>query len=104
MDAGDAMAAAGELNTKFHNILYCRAARPHTADLVSTLSKVANRYVRMHIMLSSGFKKAPHEHSELLALCRLGKVKPACDFLKKHILGAKNDVKNLLIKIESEQA
>tara|TARA_R110002167_G_scaffold212209_1_gene416833 strand:- start:236 stop:913 length:678 start_codon:yes stop_codon:yes gene_type:complete len=104
VEAGDSMATTGELNTQFHNMLYCRANRPHTADLVSTLNKVSNRYVRMHIMLSSGFKRAPFEHGELLSLCRQGKIKPACDFLKKHILGAKDDVKNLLIKMENEQA
>lgn len=103
LDAGDTIDAAGALNSQFHEKLYSKADRPQTAELVKALSKSSERYVRMHILLAGGIETAPHEHREILALCRKGKVKPACDYLKKHILGAKDDIKALLIKMEAEQ-
>ena len=103
MEAGDTTAATGQLNRQFHDKLYCRSNRPQTSDLVNAMSKNLERYVRMHILLAGGIETAPHEHRELLALCEAKKVKPACDYLKKHILGAKNDIKALLLKMEDEQ-
>ena len=102
MDAGDAMSASGELNTRFHNILYSQANRPQTAEMVSTLSKSSSRYVRMHILLAGGLNTAKSEHRELLSLARDGDTKKACEFLRRHILSAKEDIKELLLKVEAE--
>lgn len=102
MEAGDAMAATGELNIHFHNALYAGANRPQTSEMVNTLNKASSRYVRMHIMLAGGIDTAPDEHRKLLELCQQGKTKQACDFLKKHILGAKDDIKLLLLKQEKD--
>jgi len=103
IDAGDTKAATGELNRQFHDKLYSKAKRPQTAELVKSLGKSSERYVRMHILLAGGIDTAPHEHREILALCQSAKIKPACDYLKKHILGAKEDIKTLLLKMEAEQ-
>ena len=102
MDAGDAMSASGEMNTRFHTILYSQAKRPQTAEMVSTLNKSSSRYVRMHILLAGGISTAKSEHRELLELSRSGDTKKACDFLRKHILSAKEDIKDLLLKVEAE--
>ena len=102
MDAGDAMSASGELNTRFHNILYSQANRSQTAEMVSTLSKSSSRYVRMHILLAGGLNTAKSEHRELLSLAREGDTNKACDFLRRHILSAKEDIKDLLLKVEAE--
>lgn len=103
MAEGDAMIATGELNTLFHDKLYCRADRPQTAEIVINLNQSCGRYVRMHILLAGGIETAPHEHRELLDLARLGNTKKACEALKKHILGAKDDIKMLLMKMEKEK-
>lgn len=100
MAQGDTMNATGKLNTLFHNKLYSRAQRPQTAELVATLNQSCNRYVHMHILLAGGIDTAPNEHRELLELAAEGKVKKACDALTKHILGAKDDIKALLMKTE----
>ncbi|MBN7819754.1 GntR family transcriptional regulator [Bowmanella yangjiangensis] len=102
MDNGNSHLATGNLNTRFHAKLYCRAQRPQTEELVSMLNKNSERYVRMHIMLAGGLKTAPDEHKELLALCQAGDSKKACNFLKKHIISAKDDIKALLLKMEAK--
>ncbi|PHI37602.1 GntR family transcriptional regulator [Pseudoalteromonas sp. GCY] len=101
--AGDTQLATGKLNAEFHSKLYSKAQRPQTRELVDVYSKNSERYVRMHILLAGGIKTAPEEHRQLLELCRDKNTKGACDFLKKHITGAKDDIKTLLLKLESEQ-
>ncbi|NKC18522.1 MULTISPECIES: GntR family transcriptional regulator [Pseudoalteromonas] len=103
MAAGDTQLATGKLNAEFHSKLYSKAQRPQTRELVDVYSKNSERYVRMHILLAGGIKTAPEEHRQLLELCRDKNTKGACDFLKKHIIGAKDDIKALLLKLESEQ-
>ncbi|NSY32810.1 GntR family transcriptional regulator [Pseudoalteromonas sp. JC28] len=103
MAAGDTQLATGKLNAEFHSKLYSKAQRPQTRELVDVYSKNSERYVRMHILLAGGIKTAPDEHRQLLELCRDKNTKGACDFLKKHITGAKDDIKALLLKLESEQ-
>ncbi|MCG9770539.1 GntR family transcriptional regulator [Pseudoalteromonas piscicida] len=103
MAAGDTQLATGKLNAEFHSKLYSKAQRPQTRELVDVYSKNSERYVRMHILLAGGIKTAPEEHRQLLELCRDKNTKVACDFLKKHITGAKDDIKALLLKLESEQ-
>lgn len=103
MSAGDTQLATGKLNAEFHSKLYSKAQRPQTRELVDVYSKNSERYVRMHILLAGGIKTAPEEHRQLLELCRDKNTKGACDFLKKHITGAKDDIKALLLKLESEQ-
>lgn len=88
--------AQGELNYRFHNILYCRANRPHTAELADALIKNSLRYVRMHLLLAGGENTAQDEHKALLKLCVDKNIPKAQAFLKAHILNAKEDIKQLL--------
>ncbi|TDF39213.1 GntR family transcriptional regulator [Alteromonadaceae bacterium M269] len=99
---GNELAASGELNTIFHNALYAAADRPQTAEIVSILNKNSSRYVQVHLLLAGGIATAPDEHGKLLELCRNREIEPACEYLKKHILSAKVDLKSLLLKLETE--
>ncbi|GAA6151211.1 GntR family transcriptional regulator [Pseudoteredinibacter isoporae] len=92
---------SGELNLDFHQHLYQKAKRPQTQEMVRTLNKSADRYVRMHLMLAGGFTTAAQEHRKILELCRAGKRAEACEFLQQHILNAKEDIKALLLKMEA---
>lgn len=103
VEKGDTMSASGELNTLFHNKLYCKANRPQTAEIVATLNQSCSRYVRMHILLAGGIKTAPNEHREMLELAKAGETKKACTALKRHIIKAKDDIKALLMKMEMEK-
>ena len=102
MAAGDTQAATGHLNSAFHAKLYSRAQRPQTRELVEQFSKNSERYVRMHILLAGGLDTAPEEHRELLKLCREQRVDDACAFLYRHISGAKDDIKELLLTMEAQ--
>ncbi len=90
----------GELNYRFHTILYSKAERPQTAELADTLIKNSLRYVRIHLMLAGGEGSAQTEHKALLELCRNGDKKRAASHLKKHIVKAKDDIKKLLASNE----
>ncbi len=51
----------------------------------------------MHLLLAGGIKKAGPEHRQLIDFCKSGNVESACQLLKQHILGAKEEIKELLI-------
>lgn len=82
-------AAIGVLNEAFHDQLYRGAALDLTADIVRTLNKKAQRYVRIHITHAGGYKTAQAEHHELLGLVKLGNKEGAVNFLRKHLEAAK---------------
>ncbi|REL25928.1 GntR family transcriptional regulator [Thalassotalea euphylliae] len=89
-----------QLNSDYHNCLYSAAQRPQTQDLVDTLNKNADRYIRMHLLWAGGISKAESEHNDLLRLCQLRKVDEAVDLLKQHILGSRDEIKAFLIARE----
>jgi len=90
-----------KLNSDYHNCLYSGAERPQTQDLVSTLNKNADRYIRMHLLWAGGISKAESEHNEILALCKARDVEKAVALLKQHILGSRDEIKAFLNERES---
>ncbi|AFU97971.1 GntR family transcriptional regulator [Simiduia agarivorans] len=83
------------LNTSFHMGLY-KVDRPQTRELVENLNKNADRYIRMHLLLAGGIKKAGGEHRDILDACKKRDIAKACGLLTDHILGAKDEIKALL--------
>lgn len=90
-----------ELNSKYHNFLYAGANRPQTQDLVNTLNKNADRYIRMHLLWAGGISKAESEHNELLEKCKARDIEGACAVLKQHILGSRDEIKDFLREREA---
>lgn len=90
-----------ELNSNFHNALYSAAKRPQTQDLVNTLNKNAERYIRMHLLWAGGISKAGPEHNQLLAFCRTGDIDQAVAVLKRHILSSRDAIKAFLQQREA---
>jgi DNA-binding GntR family transcriptional regulator len=90
-----------ELNSSYHNCLYSGAGRPQTQDLVNTLNKNADRYIRMHLLWAGGISKAESEHNEILTLCKARDVEKAVALLKQHILGSRDEIKAFLNERES---
>ena len=76
--------------------MYSGAHRPQTQDLVHTLNKNADRYIRMHLLWAGGISKAESEHESLLAYCRSGDTEQAVAILKQHILGSRDEIKAFL--------
>lgn len=87
------------LNTQYHLTLYRAAERPLTFDLVQHLMTTADRYIRVHLMLAGGVEKADPEHSQLLKLCQAGDIEAACTLLSQHILGAADEVKSIVARL-----
>lgn len=90
-----------ELNSNYHNCLYSGANRPQTQDLVNTLNKNADRYIRMHLLWAGGISKAESEHNDLLSYCKARDVEKAVAMLKQHILGSRDEIKEFLDERES---
>ena len=95
-NANDHDAALGEMNYRFHNILYSRANRPHTLELADMLIKNSLRFVRMHLTLAGGDERSQDEHLHLFKLCEDKDIDKACTFLQQHILSAKHDIIDLI--------
>ncbi|GHE86676.1 GntR family transcriptional regulator [Thalassotalea profundi] len=91
------------LNSNYHNCLYSGAQRPQTQDLVNTLNKNSDRYIRMHLLWAGGISKAESEHNDLLAFCKAKDVDNAVALLKKHILGSRDEIKAFLVKRENNK-
>ncbi|REL30372.1 GntR family transcriptional regulator [Thalassotalea euphylliae] len=89
-----------QLNSDYHNCLYSAADRPQTQDLVDTLNKNADRYIRMHLLWAGGISKAESEHNDILGLCQAGNVEGAVAVLKQHILGSRDEIKAFLLARE----
>ncbi len=90
-----------ELNSSYHNCLYSAANRPQTQELVNTLNKSADRYIRMHLLWAGGISKASPEHNQLLDYCKSGDVEQAVSVLKQHILSSRDEIKAFLVQRES---
>lgn len=90
-----------ELNSNYHNCLYAAANKPQTQEIVNTLNKNADRYIRMHLLWAGGMSKAEPQHNELLALCKKRDVAAAVDLLKRHILESRDEIKAFLLERES---
>jgi len=90
-----------ELNSDYHNCLYSGAHRPQTQDLVNTLNKNADRYIRMHLLWAGGISKAESEHNDLLSYCKSRNIEKAVAMLKQHILGSRDEIKEFLHERES---
>jgi DNA-binding GntR family transcriptional regulator len=90
-----------ELNSRYHNCLYSAANRPQTQDLVDTLNKNADRYIRMHLLWAGGISKAGPEHNQLLAYCKTGDVDAAVAVLRNHILSSRDEIKAFLEQREA---
>lgn len=90
-----------ELNSDYHNCLYSGANRPQTQDLVDTLNKNADRYIRMHLLWAGGISKAESEHNDILIHCKARNIGAAVKVLKQHILGSRDEIKEFLLKREA---
>jgi len=100
----DAANKWSELNSKYHNCLYSGSAKSQTLDLVNTLNKNADRYIRMHLLWAGGISKAESEHNEILAYCKSKEIDKATAVLRKHILGSRDEIKLFLLERELANA
>lgn len=93
-----------ELNSSYHSCLYSGSQKSQTQDLVNTLNKNADRYIRMHLLWAGGISKAESEHNEILVHCKNKDIDQATAILKKHILGSRDEIKAFLNERELANA
>ncbi|WP_320507420.1 GntR family transcriptional regulator [Dongia soli] len=83
--APDSLPRWGELNWRFHEVMYRPADRPLTLKMLKRIHDNIDRYLRLEVSLSAGRARAFREHEDLLAHCRKGDVAEALDLLERHI-------------------
>ena len=75
----------GEINWRFHEIMYLPANRPITLKLLKNIHDKIDRYLRLEVTMRSGFDRALREHDGLIAFCRSRDVAAAVSLLERHI-------------------
>ncbi len=78
----------GDINWRFHRLLYGPGMGPHLRTILSTLLRLSERYVRLHLSRSDARRAAHDEHVALLAACRAGDRDHALNLLDDHLTKA----------------
>lgn len=88
----------GELNTRFHLLLYRHAAQPRTLAIVINLLQECDRHTRLQLSLPGRRERAETEHAELVRLCEKGEIDAASALLAAHIENAGRSLRDFLEK------
>jgi DNA-binding GntR family transcriptional regulator len=75
----------GELNRRFHLVLYAPANRTRTLEIVRGLLINSDRYTQVLLTLGKAFSRALEEHSTLLEHCRKRQINQAVALTRDHI-------------------
>lgn len=78
----------GELNWRFHEVLYRPADRPKLLLLIRTMNNNVERYMNLYLSTLHYQEKSQAEHRELIAACRQRNVQEAQQILRKHMRDA----------------
>jgi DNA-binding GntR family transcriptional regulator len=89
------------LNWEFHRRLYLPANRIQTLAILQNIHLQAERYVRLHLLLTGGFIEADKDHREILRLCALRQTEKAVAALRNHIMRASRE---LLAELRKQRA
>ncbi|MBA4095281.1 MAG: GntR family transcriptional regulator [Rhodospirillum sp.] len=81
----DVLPRWGDVNWRFHEIMYLPAGRPITLKLLKNIHDKIDRYLRLEVTMRSGFDRALREHDSLIAFCRSRDVPAAVSLLERHI-------------------
>ena len=81
----DILPAWGDVNWRFHEIMYSPAARPITLKLLKNIHDKIDRYLRLEVTMRASFDRALREHDGLIAACRKRDVPAAVTLLERHI-------------------
>jgi DNA-binding GntR family transcriptional regulator len=75
----------GELNTRFHMLLYRHAGRPRMLSIAESLLRSCDLHTRLQLAYTNGQERAEIEHAELVRLCEGSRIDDACTLLRAHI-------------------
>lgn len=88
----------GELNWAFHEKLYSPAGRKHTMQMLQRIHRNLDRYLRIQISITSGWKQAGEEHRAIIEACRARDVRRATALLEVHIMDGADALVKALMK------
>ncbi|WP_020594344.1 GntR family transcriptional regulator [Kiloniella laminariae] len=89
----------GELNARFHHILYVAADRPKTLAIVQNLHNNIDRYLRIQLSNAGARSKARDDHWKIYNYCKEGQIEEATSLLDQHI---QNGCENLITFLDSQ--
>lgn len=78
----------GELNWRFHEILYRSAKRPKLLKLIQNMHNNVERYMRLYLSTLHYQQKSQEEHRQLLAACMQKDIEAAQKLLRRHMADA----------------
>jgi DNA-binding GntR family transcriptional regulator len=74
-------------NEAFHLSLYAPAARPRLFEMIATLHRRGERYLRLKLDFPQYKRESDAEHAEILAAVKRGDVDAAQSLVSAHLLG-----------------
>jgi DNA-binding GntR family transcriptional regulator len=97
----DALAAgelyeSGDLNRAFHIALIVPRLQPITAEILSRLHTLSQRYVRMHLLPPGRVKRATLEHTGLFEAWMNNRIEEVMHLTLAHIETTRDDLAQLL--------
>src|SRR5271155_1091342 len=90
--AAEEFSSSGELNRAFHLKLIVPRLQPVSAEMLSRLHTLAQRYVQAHLRPEGRVKRASREHAALLRAWILGDSKQVRTLLHAHIASTRDDL------------
>jgi DNA-binding GntR family transcriptional regulator len=91
----------GGLNWEFHKSLYGPANMPQTMAIVQGINVQTDRYIRLQLLLTDDIEDAETEHHEIIRMCEAGETTKVVDYVRKHILDAKE---HLLVALRKSRS
>lgn len=85
-----------DLNRDFHNALYAPADRPRLSNLIDTLRRNSERYLREYVRLIGRTKIAQQEHHHIVEAYRRRNADAAAAALHTHLANSRAGVLELL--------
>jgi len=86
----------GELNKRFHEILYRQARRPRLLKLIQVMHNNVERYMRLYLVSMNYQLTSQKQHWDLLNACKDKDAKLAKKILKKHMADASERLSEFL--------
>jgi DNA-binding GntR family transcriptional regulator len=92
----------GEIDCEFHAALYAPAKKEKLFELIDSLRTFSNRPYYLQMSAPSHLKQCQAAHAEIFENCKKGRLRPASDCLRRHLLSAGSVVAESAAKFRAE--
>lgn len=94
--AASPLAQWGDMNWRFHEVLYRPAKRPRLLTMIKSLHDNVGRYLRAYVALDKHAALSQQQHRKLLAACKEGNADRAAEILEQHLQAASHRLREQL--------